>query len=207
VAAAATVWLIRHGEVESSYQQVFGGRIDMGLSALGHRQASVLSKYLKERRFDALYASPMQRVQQTLAPLRRNGSLRLNLVPEFREVDFGDWTGLSWKEVHQRFGVSAFSWLEQLESGGIPNCERLSEFRARVEPALLSILDRHSAHNIAIFCHGGVIRMMLSVLLALPIQNMGGFEIDYASITRVSWSPKRAQLELLNFTPWRELGL
>ena len=66
------IYLIRHGEVEEKYHKVFGGsRIDMGLSPLGLQQGTAVAAWLKDTKIDALYASPMLRVQQTLAPLAR----------------------------------------------------------------------------------------------------------------------------------------
>ncbi len=63
------LFFIRHGEVEAGYQRVFGGRIDMELSPFGHEQARRLADYLERFPFDALYASPMRRVRQTLRDL------------------------------------------------------------------------------------------------------------------------------------------
>src|SRR5205814_10542582 len=40
-----TLWLIRHAEVEEAYHNVFGGRVDMGLSPSGHQQARGLAEY------------------------------------------------------------------------------------------------------------------------------------------------------------------
>ena len=63
------IYLIRHGEVEEKYHKVFGGsRIDMGLSALGRKHGEAVAAWLKDTKIDALYASPMLRVQQTLEP-------------------------------------------------------------------------------------------------------------------------------------------
>src|SRR4030095_12528165 len=104
--------LLRHGEVEERYHRIFGGRIDMDLSPQGHAQAEVLARYLRQRPVDAIYASPMRRAQQTLAPLATHCPRPLVVLQEFREVDFGDWTGLSWEQVHARFGVRAFDWLQ-----------------------------------------------------------------------------------------------
>ncbi len=202
---ATTLWLIRHAEVEARYQGVFGGRIDMDLSPLGQKQARALADYLVDSRFDAFYASPMKRVQQTLVPLLENGLPEPVVLEAFREVDFGDWTGLSWGEVGRKFGVSAFDWLDQLESGTIPNSESARVLRARVEPPFHGILEKHAGTTVAIACHGGIIRMMLSILLNLPLPRMAAFEIEYTSITQVSFLPGRARLELLNFTPWRDL--
>jgi broad specificity phosphatase PhoE len=56
-------------------------------------------------------------------------------------------------------------------------------------------------------CHGGVIRMILSILLDLPLPRLGNVQVEYASVTQVSWAPDRTRLELLNLTPWRDLPL
>ena len=61
--------LVRHGEVDEAYHQVFGGSIDMELSATGHEQAKGLAKFLQGRNFDHIYRSPMVRVRQTAKPL------------------------------------------------------------------------------------------------------------------------------------------
>ena len=67
------------------------------------------------------------------------------------------------------------------------------------------ILSGHPGQNVAVFCHGGVIRMILAILLDLPLPKTNSFEIEYASITQVAVHPHMAEVELLNFTPWRDL--
>ena len=47
--------------------------------------------------------------------------------------------------------------------------------------------------------------MMLAILLDLPLPKTNSFEIEYASITRVALRPHLNEIELLNFTPWRDL--
>ena len=202
---ATRLLLIRHAEVEARYQGVFGGRIDMELSPRGHEQAATLARYLHTKPLSAIYASPMKRVEQTLAPLLLNGASTPVILPDLREVDFGDWTGLSGDQVQGKFGVSAFSWLEQLACGGIANAECGETFRERVEPCLERILADHSGQQVAIFCHGGIIRMLLSILLRWPLASMGMFEIEYASLTQVALLPHKTRLQLLNFVPWREM--
>lgn len=200
------LFLLRHGEVEERYQRIFGGRIDMDLSPRGREQARALADFLRRRSIDAIYSSPMQRVRQTLAPLEGHSAKPAVFKPEFREVDFGEWTGLSWEQVHSRFQVSAFQWLEKIEAGAIANAETGAGFRARVEPSLREIVREHAGQNVAIVCHGGVIRMMLSILLELPLPAMASFEIDYASLTQVEQHAHKTEVTLLNFAPWRELA-
>jgi broad specificity phosphatase PhoE len=202
---ATTLYLIRHAEVEVRYQGVFGGRIDMDLSPRGHEQATVLARYLKRKRIDALYTSPMRRVQQTLSPCLNNGAPKPVILPKLHEVDFGTWTGLSFAEVQERFGVRASSWLDHLAADAIPEAENAASYRARIEPCLRGILEQHPGQRIAVFCHGGVIRQVLAILLDLPLPKTAGFEIEYASVTEVEIHPHRAEIQLLNFTPWRDM--
>ena len=197
--------LVRHAEVAAPYQGIFGGVVDMDLSDRGHEQAAALAKYLHGKSFDAIYASPMKRVQQTLAPLLLNGFPRPILLTGLKEVDFGDWTGLPWEKIQEKFGVSALQWLDQLEQGKIPNAETVEAFRDRVEPCLRQMLRDHPGKQVAVVCHGGVIRMLLAIMLDWPLSKIAAFELQYASLTQVVLQPGRAYLHLVNFTPWREI--
>ena len=194
--------LVRHGEVEARYQRVFGGRIDMGLSPRGHEQARTLAAHLRRQPLDAIYASPMKRAQLTVAPLAGQHPVAPVILPELREVDFGAWTGHSWQEVLDKFQVRAFDWLEKLETGEIPQAEPVRQFRDRVESALGRILRESVGRRVAVISHGGVIRMMLALLLDMPLRKMAGFDIDYASVTRVDHRPGKIEVQLLNYTPW-----
>jgi broad specificity phosphatase PhoE len=199
-----TLFLLRHAEVEASYHRIFGGRIDMELSPRGHEQAAALANYLRPKSFDAIYASPMKRVQLTLAPLLVGRAQSPVILPGLREVDFGAWTGLNWEQVQKQFNVSAFDWLSQLEVGAIPDAESGKVFRARVEPCLEQILSAHPGQSVAVACHGGTIRMLLSILLDLPLRKTASFEVEYASLTQVRYQPSKTEVQLLNFTPWRD---
>ena len=202
--SVTTLSLIRHAEVEVSFQGVFGGCIDMDISPRGHEQAAALARYLKRKKFDAVYASPMKRVQQTLSPYANNGGPKPVIMPDLHEVHFGDWTGLTFAQVLERFGARASSWLDQLAAGTIPNAETATAYRERIEPCVREILKKHPGQHVAVFCHGGVIRQILSILLNLPLPKTAGFEIDYTSITEIQIHPHRAEVRLLNFTPWRD---
>jgi alpha-ribazole phosphatase len=196
--------LVRHAEIEPLYQHKFGGRIDMGLSARGRAQAKILADHLRGGKIAAIYSSPMKRVQQTVAPLLKNGTHTQIILPALREVDFGDWTGFTWKEVGEKFGVHPYDWLHEIELGAVPNGENGIQFRARIEPCLFKIVRRHQGETAAIFCHGGVIRMVLAILLDLPLPKTNAFGIEYASVTQVALHPYLTEIELLNFTPWRD---
>lgn len=199
------LYLIRHGEVEERYHKVFGGsRIDMALSPLGLRQAEAVGCWLKDTPLDAIYASPMQRVRQTLAPTAISRSMVPTYLDGLREVDFGDWTGHRWDQVQSIFGVSAFDWLEIIENDGIPAGEPVSEIKSRVGECAAQILAAHPHQRVAVFCHGGIIRVMLALMLDMPLMRMAHFNIEYGSISVVEVQPEKkhaVEIELLNFQP------
>jgi broad specificity phosphatase PhoE len=198
--------LVRHAEVEQSYHKIFGGTIDMNISPRGHEQAATLARFLHGRKkIDTIYASPMKRVQQTLAPFLENGAPAQKIIPALREVDFGGWTGLNWEQVCEKFNLLTHEWLDHIERGVAPNGESGPQFRKRVEPCLREIIKNHHGETVGIFCHGGVIRMILSILLELPLPKTNMFEVEYASVTQIALRLGHAEIELLNFTPWRDL--
>jgi len=45
----------------------------------------------------------------------------------------------------------------------------------------------------------------LSILLGLPLPENKYVEVEYASVTQIALRPGYAEIELLNFTPWRDL--
>ena len=205
-----SLYFIRHAEVEETYHRVFGGRIDMGLSDRGHQQAAALAGWLRNRTFDTVYTSPMQRVQLTLAPFREHHTNEPVVLDGLREVDFGAWTGFGWNAVEEKFGMSAFDWLEHMEEGRIHEAEPIDTFRQRVAQSIHLVLEQSRGKTVAVFAHGGVIRMALSVLLGLPMRKFEHFDIDYASVSwvdvgEVKAGRPRTEIQLLNFTPWRDL--
>lgn len=199
------LYLIRHGEVEERYHKVFGGsRIDMELSPRGLLQAKAVATWLEDTPIDAIYASPMQRVRQTLAPTASARGMDPSYLEGLREVDFGDWTGHRWDQVQSIFGVSAFDWLEIIGNDGIPGGEPLTEIQSRVGRCASVILSAHAHQSVAIFCHGGIIRVMLALLLGMPLMQMAHFNIEYGSISVVEVQPEKKhaiEIELLNFQP------
>jgi broad specificity phosphatase PhoE len=199
------LYFIRHGEVEHRYHRIFGGsRIDMELSPLGHEHAHALVDWFGETPLDAVYASPMLRVHQTAQPLLNARGLAPVVMPDLREVDFGDWTGFRWHDIQEKFGVQAFDWLELLENGGMPNGETGNALVSRVRACLERVLHDNPNKNVAVVCHGGIVRVMLSLLLGIPLSRMAHFNIDYGSVTIVELQPEKKhaiEIELLNFCP------
>ncbi len=199
------LYLMRHGEVDTAYHRTFGGKIDMDLSAQGKEQAAALAGYLRQHPFDSSFTSPMKRVLQTVQPHEAHHDQSPTVLDGLREVDFGAWTGLKWDEIGEKHNQSAFDWLHLLASNEMPEAEPIESFQGRVQSALSHILDGEHGDRIGIFCHGGVIRMLLALILDVPVPQMSSFEFDYASVTIVQFKGKRPEVQLTNYCPWRHV--
>ena len=198
--------LVRHAEVDEAYHEVFGGQIDMELSSLGHEQAKRLAKFLGGRTFDHIYISPMVRVRQTAEPLLDALGREAQVVDDLREVDFGVWTGHKWHEIQEKFGVDAEDWLLHLENGDVAEAESMDGYQSRIRGSLERMMGEGAEQDVLVLCHGGVIRMLLSLLLDEPFSKMDRFEVDFASLTVIEHRSSRTEIKLHNFSPWLWLG-
>jgi broad specificity phosphatase PhoE len=65
----STVHLLRHGEVHNPERVLYGRLPGFRLSDLGERQAQAAADWLAQRDIGYLVSSPLERAQQTAAPL------------------------------------------------------------------------------------------------------------------------------------------
>jgi broad specificity phosphatase PhoE len=98
---------------------------------------------------EVVYVSPLLRARQTAA-----GILAPQVViDDLREIDFGEWGGLSWEEIETRWPetlANKRSWFGTSPPGG----ESWPAFVARVEGALKTVLK--DPRPKAIVAHGAV---------------------------------------------------
>lgn len=198
--------LVRHGEVDEAYHEVFGGQIDMELSPNGHEQAKRLAKFLADRHFDRIYRSPMVRVRQTAEPLLDALGREAEVIDDLREVDFGVWTGYKWQEIREKFDADAEDWLLHLENNDIAEAESMDGYRSRIQGSLERMMEEGAGQDLLVLCHGGVIRMLLSLLFEESFSKMDRYEVDFASLTVIEHRTSRVEIKLHNFAPWLWLG-
>ena len=70
-AMTQTVHVIRHGEVENPEKILYGRQPGWRLSARGQEMAQVIGDWSKSLDLGALHVSPLQRAQETAAPIAR----------------------------------------------------------------------------------------------------------------------------------------
>ncbi|MGZ4411320.1 MAG: histidine phosphatase family protein, partial [Gaiellaceae bacterium] len=90
-----TMLLARHGETDWNAERRFQGHADPQLNERGVEQARELARTLADVPLDAVYASDLRRASETARIAVESRRLRVHELRELREVDVGEWSGLS----------------------------------------------------------------------------------------------------------------
>ena len=166
------VYLFRHGETANSKEVCFNGHFDIGLSENGENQFRDWAQVLKDEPFKAIYSSDLTRTRTSAQLLGEPHQLEPVAYPELRELCFGDWEGLSVAEVEKRYPDQLEERMKNIEKFQVDGGETFQQLQERVVPKFEEIIARHSNEQIAMVCHGGVNRVILSHLLEIPIKRI-----------------------------------
>ncbi|MEY4412665.1 MAG: hypothetical protein RL560_924, partial [Actinomycetota bacterium] len=74
----STVYVVRHGEVENPQKILYGRQPGWRLSARGQEMAQVLGKWSQSIPLGALHVSPLQRAQETAAPIAAAHNIKIH---------------------------------------------------------------------------------------------------------------------------------
>ncbi len=134
---AAFLTIVRHGE--PAWDDEGGAIEDPGLTPRGTRQAEAAGAALARRRQDALFASPLQRAQETAAAVGRATGLTPTTADGLAEIRVGT-RGLKQEEVDRYFVDALNRPLDELWNGWPGSGETFHDFHERVTEELARLL-------------------------------------------------------------------
>jgi probable phosphoglycerate mutase len=152
---ATTLLLTRHGETDWNREHRWQGHAQTSLNATGRDQARTLARALAADPPAAVYSSDLPRSRETAEIVASSLGLPVQLDARLREVDVGEWSGLTSVEVEERFPDG----FERRRAGatGWEQGEEYEAMSARVVAALLEIAARHEGGRVLVVTHGGPI--------------------------------------------------
>lgn len=153
------IYFIRHGETDENIYE--GGSTK--LNEEGKKQVKFLVKYLENLDFDLLVSSDLERAQDTAREIQKAKKIKsVKVMPELREIYRGIVGGPKRKE----------------------DAPRIREDVKRVEEAWKKIIMLKKK-NIAVVCHGNVIRYMLGKTLKIKKKDLWRIVVDNCSVTEM----------------------
>lgn len=192
--------LIRHGETLWNYHSRYQGHTDIELSDAGRSQAELLSKRLSDQPLQAAYASDLRRALETASIIARPHNLAVQTLPQLREINFGAWEGLTYKEIRARFGGLVDSWHASPATVRIPGGETFQDLVARAYGAVTDLVKKHDSATIAVVAHGGTIRAIVCVLLGIDLNHLFRIKQDNGALNIIDFYEDYGILSLLNDT-------
>jgi len=185
--AETNLWLIRHPEPEAAASGRCYGSLDLSLSERGIRQAHNIVSALADAPLTAIYSSPRRRCTQAASILGAAKSLPIGILDALRELDFGEFEGRTYDEIEASHPAFYRQWMESPTEVQFPGGESFSQVRARVLQARDDLLIRHRSESIAVFTHGGAIRILIAEALGMPAHNLFRIGQSHSGISRIRY--------------------
>jgi len=195
-----TVFLLRHGETVNSADGVlrYNGFTDVDITARARAQMARRAGEFSRLAVRAVYASDLKRCRIGGELIAEGCNCGLELVPELREFNMGDWEGLSLDEVRERYPDQVKKKFADFFNYRIPGSETIAEVEARVFPAFDRLVAAHRGETIVIVAHGGVNLLLLTRALGLEREKIFMLSQDFGCINRLHVGPNFSRVIMLN---------
>ena len=205
---ARRLFLVRHGEVinPGGDRAVLYGSMDVSLSKTGELEAQSAGEFLSQFQLGHVFSSPLSRAiygANEVWKRQQNALGNVVVLDGFKELDRGDWCGLTKEEV----GEALMARFDACDESATPaNGESFTALKSRVVNALHESLSRMDPGTAAcIVSHLQVTRCMLSEALGVPTSEMTRLKIATASITCIDYDGHSQLVRFQSFKP--EVGL
>ncbi|MCR4715616.1 MAG: histidine phosphatase family protein [Lachnospiraceae bacterium] len=192
------IFLIRHGRQSSNLCNV-----NVGLSKEGHEQGELVAKRLKAFSIDGIYSSKLIRAQETAKHIADELNLPIVTIEGIEEIEFGDWTGISDKELDKMFPEIRYRHYHGLEDIRYPNAENGEDCAKRYDIAMQDIIRQASnlkQERIVVVTHGMAMRAWLCKVFNMPYSNRGilAQTLENSSITEIGYNGSEFMFERFN---------
>ncbi|WP_305789359.1 histidine phosphatase family protein [Symbioplanes lichenis] len=188
---ATRLILVRHGETALTQQGRYSGRGDVPLSDEGEAQAMAAGGRVAgiSRDVTAVVSSPLSRCTRTAELIASElGNVTVTVMPKLIECDFGDWEGLTFAEVRERWPDELDSWLGST-SVAPPNGESFQAVAKRVRGAQATLLSAYPAQTVVVVSHVSPIKLILRDALAASDAFLHRLFLDAAGVSTVDLWP------------------
>lgn len=191
--------LLRHGEHTLQGKIVAGRTPGIGLSDRGRVEAEAAAARLAAANIAAIYASPLQRAQETAAIVAERLSLDLATRDDLDEVDFGDWTGSTFAAIRETTHYPA--WATRRSLAFIPGGETMRNVQRRMVETIMDLHTVHPDAAVVLVSHGDPIRAALAFALGMPLDYLTRIEIATGSVSTIRIDPTGIRVTSLNDRP------
>jgi broad specificity phosphatase PhoE len=174
------LFLVRHGETKENEAGIMMGHHHGILTEKGKDQARETALALKDKKFDHIYSSDLNRCMDTAEIIKEfHPDTPLTFTKELRERNLGILQGQKAKEV---------DWMkitgDALGQGKIEDGESIAELKSRALNFVEQLYGQHPNDSILLISHNGWIKQIISHFTGTPsadipkVENAQAIEVE-----------------------------
>jgi len=191
---------VRHGQTSWNQEGKYQGHSDISLNERGIKQGNLVAKRLANEKISAIYSSDLLRAQQTAEAIAEYHGLSVITKPEFREINFGIWEGLTYQEIMEDWSEILTAMYSKPGEIGPPQGESFQVVKQRVTRSLQECIAEHQEQTIVLVSHGGTMRVLLCAALGIGLDKMWSMRQDSSAINIIEYIDNRPVVALVNDT-------
>jgi broad specificity phosphatase PhoE len=171
---ATTLYLVRHGEVHNPEGIIYGRLPGFGLSERGREQIERAAETLSSRSpFATLYASPLQRAQESAAILAARLELAVDIEARLVETNIGTFQGKRFEDLPRPYIT---------EEGAHPELESAASMRSRFLAWAEAMRTRHAGDSVIAVSHRDPIIVALLHWMGAGLEQLPDFPLDTGAV-------------------------
>ena len=193
------VLFVRHGQTPTTGTKLPGRAPGLHLAEKGVRQAEAAgSRIAALGRVKAIYASPMERTQETAAPIAKACKLRVRTHKGLIEADFGTWTGKNLSSLRK---LPEWTTVQNYPSGfRFPRGESFPEMQTRMTGAITELVAKHPGETIVAVSHADTIKAAVADAVGTPLDLFQRIVVSPCSISAVMYTANGPIVLAINST-------
>ncbi|MGH3094871.1 MAG: bifunctional RNase H/acid phosphatase [Streptosporangiales bacterium] len=179
--------LVRHGQTAAAQAGWFNGAGgDEPLTDVGRTQAAAVADALFDSGAEAIVSSPLIRAKHTAEVMAERLGQPIREMAELREADFGEWEGLSWAQLKERYPKEVETWLSD-PAVAPPGGESMVDVGRRANRARDKLIARYHDKTVLVVAHGMLLSALVTVALGAPVASARRMRLENTAVSIVDW--------------------
>jgi broad specificity phosphatase PhoE len=173
------IYLVRHCKPDYSQKEIVGDA-KMPLSRVGKKQRALLTnKKLSKLRPNVVFASQFTRAQETAEVYLKKTKKTLVVDKRFNEIDWEEWYKIKYFNMSEKTRIKRVKEYQEMDA-------RLHRLHTKFRRIIADIYRTHKGKTVLIFCHGNVIRSILTGILNTDVIGFLSLEVYQSSVSKIA---------------------
>jgi len=180
------MYVFRHGQTYFNKNKMFTGFKDSKLTPLGIKQAHIIAKKMKNKKFQVAFQTRLSRSKDTLKPVLKHHPECKKILEDNRIIErsYGKLSGLHHKKIIEKYGQEQFDRWHRGFYNRPPKGESFADVEKRVKSFIKYVTKfiKKKKVNVAISAHGNSIRLFRKIMEKSSIKDTVSWFIPYDKV-------------------------